>query len=323
MSLLSVKDLVTAFYLKDGGLNKAVNGVSFDINKGETLGLVGESGCGKSVTALSIMKLIPNRSGKILEGKILFNDFDLLSLNESEIQEIRGRDIGMIFQEPMSSLNPILDIGEQISESLIKHLKISKRSSIERVIELLDMVGIPDGKNRINDYPHQFSGGQRQRLMIAIALACEPSLLIADEPTTSLDVTIQAQILELMKNLSDNLGVSLLLITHNLGIVARYANKIAVMYGGKIREMGPSLDVFNSPIHPYTLGLLNSVPRISGPRINELSIIPGEVTDFSNLPSGCAFSERCINVIKKCDQEPPISIYNSTEYACWNPNNLD
>ena len=278
MSLLSIKELKTFFNLPNGELVKAVDGISFEIKQGETLGLIGESGCGKSVTALSIIRLIPKYSGRI-NGEIYFNNRNLLKLSESEMQSVRGNEIGMIFQEPMTSLNPILNIGEQISESLVKHLRMSKTSSIERVLELLEMVGIADGKRRIKDYPHQFSGGQRQRIMIAMALSCEPSLLIADEPTTSLDVTIQAQILELIKELSRNLGLSVLLITHNLGIVARYANNIAVMNKGKIVEYGSCEDVYKNPRHKYTIGLLNSVPRITGPIVKELATIQTEDID--------------------------------------------
>ena len=278
MSLLSIKELKTFFNLPNGELVKAVDGISFEIKQGETLGLIGESGCGKSVTALSIIRLIPKYSGRI-NGEIYFNNRNLLKLSESEMQSVRGNEIGMIFQEPMTSLNPILNIGEQISESLVKHLSMSKVSSIDRVLELLEMVGIADGKRRIKDYPHQFSGGQRQRIMIAMALSCEPSLLIADEPTTSLDVTIQAQILELIKELSRNLGLSVLLITHNLGIVARYANNIAVMNKGKIVEYGSCEDVYKNPRHKYTIGLLNSVPRITGPIVKELATIQTEDID--------------------------------------------
>ena len=278
MSLLSIKELKTFFNLPNGELVKAVDGISFEIKQGETLGLIGESGCGKSVTALSIIRLIPKYSGRI-NGEIYFNNRNLLKLSEGEMQSVRGNEIGMIFQEPMTSLNPILNIGEQISKSLVKHLRMSKTSSIERVLELLEMVGIADGKRRIKDYPHQFSGGQRQRIMIAMALSCEPSLLIADEPTTSLDVTIQAQILELIKELSRNLGLSVLLITHNLGIVARYANNIAVMNKGKIVEYGSCEDVYKNPRHKYTIGLLNSVPRITGPIVKELATIQTEDID--------------------------------------------
>ena len=278
MSLLCIKELKTIFNLPNGELVKAVDGISLEIKQGETLGLIGESGCGKSVTALSIIRLIPKYSGRI-NGEIYFNNRNLLKLSEGEMQSVRGKEIGMIFQEPMTSLNPILNIGEQISESLVKHLSMSKVSSIDRVLELLEMVGIADGKRRIKDYPHQFSGGQRQRIMIAMALSCEPSLLIADEPTTSLDVTIQAQILELIKELSRNLGLSVLLITHNLGIVARYANNIAVMNKGKIVEYGSCEDVYKNPRHKYTIGLLNSVPRITGPIVKELATIQTEDID--------------------------------------------
>ena len=283
-NLLEVDGLKVHFPITAGlwkrtvGHVRAVDDVSFKLKTGETLALVGESGCGKSVTALSIIRLIPKYSGRI-NGEIYFNNRNLLKLSEGEMQSVRGKEIGMIFQEPMTSLNPILNIGEQISESLVKHLSMSKVSSIDRVLELLEMVGIADGKRRIKDYPHQFSGVQRQRIMIAMALSCEPSLLIADEPTTSLDVTIQAQILELIKELSRNLGLSVLLITHNLGIVARYANNIAVMNKGKIVEYGSCEDVYKNPRHKYTIGLLNSVPRITGPIVKELATIQTEDID--------------------------------------------
>jgi len=320
MSLLNVRNLSTVFETSGGRTIHAVDNVTFSMAKGEIMGLVGESGCGKSVTALSILKLIPNPPGEIISGEIIFNGVDLLQLSESQMQDIRGRQIGMVFQEPMSSLNPVLKIGTQISEPLTRHLKMNKNLSLSRSLELLEMVGIPDGKQRINDYPHQFSGGQKQRIMIAIALACEPALLIADEATTALDVTVQAQILELLKDLSDNLGISLLIITHNLGIVARYAQRIAVMYAGKIREIGLATDVYRAPKHPYTAGLLDSVPKLKGKKLTRLNSIAGEVPDPTDLPLGCAYNIRCTKVVKKCNTEPGLSVHTTNQsYACWNP----
>ena len=305
LPLLRVRDLRTSFNTPDGKVT-AVNGISFDVNHGETLGLVGESGCGKSVSALSIMRLVPNPPGMIERGEVLFEGTDLLKISEREMQLVRGVGIGMIFQEPMSSLNPVLTIGRQITEPLEVHLGLTGRAAQDRASELLEMVGIADSRRRLADYPHQLSGGQRQRVMIAIALSCEPKLLIADEATTALDVTIQAQILELMKNLTNQLGTALLIITHNLGVVARYADRINVMYAGKIRESGTAEDVYMKPSHPYTVGLLNSVPRLDRPPSERLDPIEGEIPDPSNLPSGCAFHPRCRWSISKCSLEDPV-----------------
>ena len=303
--LLQVRDLRTSFNTPEGKIG-AVNGVSFDVNHGETLGLVGESGCGKSVSALSIMRLVPNPPGVIESGEVLFEGVDLLKISDKEMQSVRGAGIGMIFQEPMSSLNPVLTIGRQITEPLGVHLGLKGAAAENRAAELLEMVGIADSKRRLDDHPHQLSGGQRQRVMIAIALSCEPKLLIADEATTALDVTIQAQILELMKNLTSQLGTALMIITHNLGIIARYADRLNVMYAGKIRESGNAEQVYLRPSHPYTVGLLNSVPRLDRPATERLDPIEGEIPDPANLPSGCAFRPRCRWATAECEVSEPM-----------------
>lgn len=316
--LLQVRNLRTSFKTAEGILT-AVNDVSFDVNHGETLGIVGESGCGKSVTALSIMGLVPNPPGLIEQGEVLFEGRDLLKLSDAEMQDVRGNGIGMIFQEPMSSLNPVLSIGRQIAEPLEVHLGIGGSKAQDRATELLEMVGIGDPRRRLSDYPHQLSGGQRQRVMIAIALSCEPKLLIADEATTALDVTIQAQILELMKNLTSQLGTALMIITHNLGIIARYADRLNVMYAGKIRETGSAEEVYLNPAHPYTVGLLNSVPRLDQTESERLDPIEGEIPDLLNLPSGCAFQPRCRFATEACnDSEPPLEAAESgQQVACF------
>ena len=303
--LLQVRDLRTSFNTSEGKI-AAVNGVSFDVHHGETLGLVGESGCGKSVSALSIMRLVPNPPGVIESGEILFDGVDLLKISDKEMQSVRGAGIGMIFQEPMSSLNPVLTIGRQITEPLGVHLGLKGSAAENRAAELLELVGIADSKRRLGDHPHQLSGGQRQRVMIAIALSCEPKLLIADEATTALDVTIQAQILELMKNLTSQLGTALMIITHNLGIIARYADRLNVMYAGKIRESGNAEQVYLRPSHPYTVGLLNSVPRLDRPASERLDPIEGEIPDPTNLPSGCAFTPRCRWATAECELSEPV-----------------
>ncbi len=302
--LLQVRDLRTSFNTAEGKIT-AVGGVSFDVRHGETLGLVGESGCGKSVSALSIMRLVPNPPRIIESGEILFEGIDLLKISDSEMQSIRGAGIGMIFQEPMSSLNPVLTIGRQITEPLGVHLGLTGAAAENRAAELLEMVGIADSRRRLSDYPHQMSGGQRQRVMIAIALSCEPKLLIADEATTALDVTIQAQILELMKNLTTQFGTALMIITHNLGIIARYADRLNVMYAGKIRESGTAEQVYLNPGHPYTVGLLNSVPRLDRPASDRLDPIEGEIPDPANLPTGCAFRPRCRWATPGCEESEP------------------
>jgi len=316
--LLEVRNLRTSFNTSEGKLT-AVSGVSFDVNHGETLGLVGESGCGKSVSALSVMRLVPNPPGVIESGEILFESTDLLKLSDRKMQAVRGAGIGMIFQEPMSSLNPVLTIGRQITEPLGVHLGLTGAAAENRAAELLEMVGIADSRRRLGDHPHQLSGGQRQRVMIAIALSCEPKLLIADEATTALDVTIQAQILELMKNLTTQLGTALLIITHNLGIIARYADRLNVMYAGKIRESGTAEQVYLNPGHPYTVGLLNSVPRLDRPSSERLDPIEGEIPDLANLPKGCAFRPRCRWAIAECEMsEPPLERQDDRQLvACF------
>ena len=316
--LLDVRDLRTQFLTQEGVV-KAVDGVSFHLDEGEVLGLVGESGCGKSVSALSLMRLIPNPPGRIVGGQAFFEGQDLLSLEESELRKIRGSRISMIFQEPMSSLTPVLSIGRQLRESLELHLKMTKQQAIQRGVELLEMVGIPDSARRVNDYPHQLSGGQRQRVMIAIALSCNPKLLIADEATTALDVTIQAQILELMKDLTERIGTAVIIITHNLGVVARYADRVNVMYAGKIRETGRSDEIYENPKHPYTVGLLNSVPRLDVPADKKLEPIQGDVPNLMELPEGCAFRDRCDWAVEQCAlDDPPIEeVYPGHGSACW------
>lgn len=307
--LVEVKDLKTYFNI-EGTWAKAVDGISFDIYKGEVLGIVGESGSGKSVTALSLMKLIPDPPGKIMGGEILFNGKDIVQLSYEEMYQVRGREIAMIFQEPMTSLNPVFRIGMQISEVLQAHLKISEKEATEKAIDMLRAVGIPDPDKRINDYPHQFSGGMRQRVMIAIALACNPSILIADEPTTALDVTIQAQILDLMMELKQRRqDAAIVLITHDLAVVAEMCQRVIVMYGGKIQEVASAEELFASPLHPYTEGLMASIPRPSKERKGHerLRAIPGNVPSIMNLPVGCKFCTRCAVKIDKCDnEEPPL-----------------
>ena len=317
--LLSVKDLRTYFNVKEG-LAKAVDGVSYHINQGETLGLVGESGCGKTVSALSILKLLDIPPAQFHSGQILFKDQDLLQLSEQELNTIRGRSISMVFQEPMTSLNPVLSIGFQIDEVMINHLGITAREARDRTIELLNMVDIPLPQKRAKEYPHQLSGGMRQRIMIALAIACDPELLIADEPTTALDVTIQAQIIELMLSLQDKMGSSILLITHDLGVIAETADRVAVMYAGRIVEEADVKTIFQNPLHPYTRGLLNSVPNInkidSATRLQE---IPGIVPNLCYLPSGCAFMNRCPVKTKICESEKPklLNIENQHSVRCW------
>jgi oligopeptide transport system ATP-binding protein len=316
--LLEVKNLATQFNT-ESGIVKAVDGVSYEINEGETLALVGESGCGKSVSALSIMRLIPNPPGKITSGQIIFEGEDLLTISDSNMRKIRGNRIAMIFQEPMTSLNPVLTIGKQITESLELHLNMSKIEANNRAGELLNLVGIADGYARLNDYPHQFSGGMRQRVMIAMGLTCNPRLLIADEPTTALDVTIQAQILELIQSISKELGLAVLMITHNLGVVARYANRVNVMYAGKIIERGDAIDIYANPKHPYTLGLIKSVPRLDQSKGDKLQPIEGMPPDLISLPEGCSFRARCKFAVDKCATEIPplISVADGHLSACW------
>ncbi len=303
--LLEVRDLRTQF-LTRGGVVRAVDGASWDVREGETVALVGESGCGKTVTALSIMRLVAAPAGRIVGGQILFKGRDLLALDEDAMRRIRGREIAMVFQEPMTSLNPVLSIGRQLTEGLEIHLGMAPPAARARALELLTEVGIPDPERRLRQYPHQFSGGMRQRIMIAMALACRPALILADEPTTALDVTIQAQILELLKGLSRRFGVALVIITHNLGVVARYADRVNVMYAGRIVERGAARDLYARPRHPYTLGLLRSVPRLDEPRRARLSPIDGQPPDLSRLPPGCAFAPRCAFRVDRCERESPV-----------------
>ena len=292
-NLLEVRDLTTHFFTQDGVV-KAVNGISYTVDEGETVALVGESGCGKTVGALSILRLIPEPPGKILSGEILFQGKDLLKLSRQEIQQVRGAQISMIFQEPLTSLNPVLTIGRQLSEALQAHKKIDSQTARDEAIKLLQMVGIPQAERRVKDYPHHFSGGMRQRVMIAMAISCRPKLIIADEPTTAVDVTVQAQLLEMIRGFTQELNTSLILITHNLGVVARYAQRIYVMYAGRIVEYGPTADVFHQPYHPYTVGLLKSVPRLDQPKRERLQSIAGQPPDLIYAPEGCAFQPRCV-----------------------------
>ncbi len=324
-TLLDVRNLQTNF-LTRGGVVRAVDGVSWDVAEGETVALVGESGCGKSVTALSIMRLVAPPAGRIVGGQVLFKGRDLLTLGEEAMRRVRGREIGMVFQEPMTSLNPVLTIGRQVTEGLEIHLGLSTADARRRAEELLVMVGISDPARRLKQYPHQFSGGMRQRMMIAMALACNPSLVLADEPTTALDVTIQAQILELMKDLSRRLGVAMLIITHNLGVVARYADRVNVMYAGKIVERGTARAIYSAPRHPYTLGLLRSVPRLDEPRRARLAPIEGQPPDLTRLPPGCAFAPRCGFRVERCAREvPPLTAVDGTGHvsACWEAARLE
>jgi oligopeptide transport system ATP-binding protein len=315
--LLEVRDLETHFRTQDGVV-KAVNKVSFHVNRGETLGIVGESGCGKSVTSLSIMRLIPNPPGKIVGGQILFDGDDLVKMSEEEMRHIRGNRIAMIFQDPMTSLNPVLTIGRQITESLELHMKLSKREAVNRATELLDMVGIPSPGKRLDNYPHQFSGGMRQRVMIAMALSCNPELLIADEPTTALDVTIQAQILELINRLREELDTAVIMITHDLGVVAGMTDRVTVMYAGGVVEEGPTKEIFANPRMPYTIGLLRSIPRLDEERGRKLTPIRGLPPSLVDLPQICPFSPRCDYVQEAClNQVPPLrSVAQDHRAAC-------
>jgi len=316
--LLDVRELCTEF-ATSAGIVRAVSGVSWDVRTGETVALVGESGCGKSVSALSIMRLVSAPAGRIVGGQIIFKGRDLLTLPENEMRQLRGMEIAMVFQEPMTSLNPVLTIGRQLTEPCEIHLGMTPDQSRARAIELLGLVGISDAERRLSQYPHQFSGGMRQRLMIAMALSCNPALILADEPTTALDVTIQAQILELMKDLSRRLGVAMVMITHNLGIVARYADRVNVMYAGKIIERGTAREIYANARHPYTLGLLRSVPRLDEPKRMKLAPIQGQPPDLMRLPRGCAFAPRCDYCIERCSIEvPPLEVVDGSHLsACW------
>jgi len=301
--ILQVNGLRTGFDI-EGKMAWAVRGVSFSMNKGEFVGLVGESGSGKSVTALSIMRLVPDPPGKIAAGEVLFEGKDLLKLSYKEMRAVRGKQIGMIFQEPMTSLNPIFSIGMQVAEAVQHHEGLSKAAARARAAEILDKVGIPDASKRLNDYPHQFSGGMRQRVMIAMALICNPTLLIADEPTTALDVTIQAQILDLMNDLHTQFGTAILLITHDLAVIAETCQRVIVLYGGDIQESAPVADLFDRPSHPYTRGLIGSIPNPEH-RGSRLATIPGTVPSIMDFPKGCRFSNRCEHAVDKCHSDEP------------------
>ncbi|HZO32032.1 MAG TPA: ABC transporter ATP-binding protein [Chloroflexota bacterium] len=306
--LLEVKNLKTWFYTPDG-IVKAVNGVSFTLNEGEALGLVGESGCGKSVSAMSLMRLIPTPPGRIVEGEVIFDGRDLIKLNDEGIRRIRGNDIAMIFQDPMTSLNPVLTIGRQIGEALELHKGMNGDQARKRTIELLELVGIPSAKSRHDDYPHQFSGGMRQRVMIAMALALDPDVLIADEPTTALDVTVQAQIMKLLSDLQAERNMGLILITHDMGVVADVADRISIMYAGRIIEEAPVHDIYATPAHPYTKALLESIPRLDQ-KGQDLNVIRGLPPNLANIPKGCAFNPRCRYVKDECRVDPPPPVYD-------------
>jgi len=317
--LLEIKDLRTRFYT-DEGVVHAVNSVSYGLEEGEVLGVVGESGCGKSVHALSVLRLIPDPPGKIESGEIWFDGRDLLKLSGNEMRHVRGKQIAMVFQDPMTSLNPVFTVGYQIMEALTYHQGMDKQQARARAAELLNLVGIPEAKQRVDDYPHQFSGGMRQRAMIAMAISCTPKLLIADEPTTALDVTIQAQIVELVKRLQRELGMAVMWITHDLGVVAELAHRVNVMYAGYIIERGKVRDIFKRPRHPYTQGLLGSLPRLDEAPGTKLVSIPGLPPDLIALPKGCPFAARCIYVQDRCKQElPPLEAAGEMEHvvACW------
>ena len=319
--LIEIRDLHTQFFT-DEGLARAVDGVSYTVGRGETLGVVGESGCGKSVTALSILRLIPDPPGKIVDGQILFEDTNLLELPPAAMRRIRGNDISMIFQEPMTSLNPVFTIGNQIAEAVRLHQGMNRKEAMGKAVEMLDIVGIPVPEHRVHEYPHQLSGGMRQRAMIAMALSCNPRVLIADEPTTALDVTIEAQILDLMRGLQDELGTAIIMITHDLGVIAEMARKVVVMYAGKVVEQAQVGELFAEPNHPYTQGLLRSLPRADKDATGEkhrLQEIPGIVPSLLNLPPGCKFASRCPKVMAVCEEEePPLEQVAPDHYsACW------
>ncbi len=321
--LLEIEGLQTQFFTSAGTV-KAVDGISYSVKEGETVAVVGESGCGKSVSALSILRLVADPPGKIVGGSIHFQGRNLLELSDADMRSVRGNDIAMIFQEPMTSLNPVLSIGLQITETLQHHLGMSDEEANARAVALLGMVGISEPDRRLAQYPHHLSGGMRQRVMIAIALACEPKLIIADEPTTALDVTIQAQILELMKNLTRDLGVAMIIITHNLGVVARYADRVNVMYAGKIIETGTAEEIYHNPKHPYTLALLKSVPRLDQTRQSKLDPVDGQPPDLARLDAGCPFRPRCRFAVDRCARENPTleEVLPGHSSACWEKNNL-
>lgn len=313
---MDVKNLRTTFSTYDGDVH-AADGVDIIVRKGEILGIVGESGCGKSVTSLSIMRLIPSPPGEVKADKMELNGVELQKLNEEQMCKIRGNEISMIFQEPMSSLNPVFTIGDQIAEALMLHQHLDKKEARKKTVEMLELVHIPAPEKRIDEYPHQLSGGMRQRVMIAMALACNPSLLIADEPTTALDVTIQAQILDLLCKLQSELGMSIIMITHDLGVIAEIAHRVTVMYAGQIVENADVESLFEKPLHPYTQGLLTSLPRLDHEQ-ERLNVIPGVVPNLLNLPRGCRFSPRCPHVMDICrEQEPPLLTCSDVEVRCW------
>ncbi|WP_114966414.1 ABC transporter ATP-binding protein [Alkalilacustris brevis] len=324
--VLEVEDLRTWFDTRDGVV-KAVEGLSFDLRPGEILGVVGESGCGKSITSLSIMQLVPTPPGRYASGAIRFNGRDLLKLSPDEMRRIRGNEISMIFQDPMSSLNPVLTVGDQLTEAIILHQGLGYKGAMTRAREMLDLVHIPEPEARLREYPHQLSGGMRQRVMIAMALSCNPSVLIADEPTTALDVTIQAQILALMEEIRDKLQTAIILITHDLGVVAEMADRVLVMYAGRKVEEANVIDLFERPQHPYTRGLMRSVPRVTGGEasaVERLSEIPGIVPALNNLPKGCVFADRCAFVTDRCRREYPPLVDRGERHlaACWESENL-
>lgn len=319
--LLTVEELMTYFYTFDG-VAKAVDNVSFTLDRGEVIGLVGESGCGKSVTAQSILRLIPEPPGKVVHGRAEFDNINLLDLTLEELRSIRGKRISMIFQEPMTSLNPVFTVGDQISEMFMLHERVSKREAVNRSKEMLKKVQVPAPEKRVHEYPHQLSGGMRQRAMIAMALACNPEILIADEPTTALDVTVQAQILDLMLQLKQDYNSAIMMITHDLGVIAEIAQRVVVMYAGKVVEVARTLTLFNGPLHPYTTGLLQSIPRLgtrAGGGSRELSEIKGMVPGLLNLPQGCAFHPRCRQAFARCREETPeLKETNAGhQVRCW------
>ena len=318
MALLEVKELKTRFSTPDGVVN-AVNGISYSLERGEAVGIVGESGCGKSVSVLSIMRIIPDPPGKIVGGEVLFEGRDLLKMGLRDLRAVRGNQIAMIFQDPLTSLNPVLTIGRQISEAVLLHTDMDKSQARQRTVELLDMVGIPEAENRLNEYPHQFSGGMRQRVMIAMALSCDPKILIADEPTTALDVTIQAQIVDLVKRLQDELGMAVIWITHDLGVVAGFVDKVLVMYAGHIVEAAPLKEFYANPRHPYSIGLLGSLPRLDAKTQEKLVSIDGLPPDLIDMPECCPFVARCKHVIDRCNNENPLlrQVGPSHQIACW------
>ena len=317
-TILDVQGLETVFKTPDGTVH-AVNGVSFDLKEGETLGVVGESGCGKSVTMLSVLGLIPNPPGKVAAGSAKFAGRDLIQMSNEEIRHVRGAQISMVFQDPMTSLNPVLTIGRQLEEPLMLHIGMTKKQASDRAAELLSMVGIPNAKDRLNDYPHQYSGGMRQRVMIAMALSCSPQILIADEPTTALDVTIQAQIMDLVKRLREELGMAIVWITHDLGVVAGLAQRVVVMYGGYIIEESPVIDLYANPSHPYTIGLLGSLPRVDAKQRSRLFSIEGMPPVLYQKPTACPFAPRCKWAMERCWKENPVLEPVAPEHrvACW------